>query len=65
LPGWLCVAEFDSQRGARQTDPDYDSRLCACWFAEDTTRSIDAMVEEVLPHLDWERNAEDHDIANF
>ncbi len=65
LPGWLCVAEMDSRRGARQTDPDYSSRLYVCWFADDTDRSIDAMVDSVLPHLDWERDAEDYDIMDF
>lgn len=65
LPQWLCVAEFGSRSGARQTDPDYSSRLYACWFVEDTARSIDAMVEAILPHLDWERVAEDYDIRDF
>lgn len=54
LPNWLCVAELESWRGARQTDSDYHSRLYGCWFADDTAQSIDAMVEAVLPHLDWE-----------
>jgi hypothetical protein len=65
LPGWLCVAQFGSQRGARQTDPDYNSRLYACWFADDMTRSIDVMVKAVLPYLDWERLAEDFDSMDF
>ena len=65
LPGWLCVAQFGSHRGARETDPDYSSRLYACWFADDTARSIDLMVKAVLPYLDWERLAEDYDIMNF
>jgi hypothetical protein len=62
LPKWLCVAELDSCSGARHTDPDYNSRLYVCWFADDTTRSIDAMVEAVLPQLNWEQAAEDYDI---
>jgi hypothetical protein len=65
LPGWLCVAELGSRKGARQTDPDYGSRLYVCWFAEDTARSIDAMVEAILPHLDWDWTAEDYDIMDF
>ena len=65
LPGWLCVAEMNSQRGAQQTDADYNSRLYVCWFAESTAKSIDAMLEAILPHLDWENVAEDYDIMNF
>jgi hypothetical protein len=65
LPEWLCVAELASRRGARHTGPDYSSRLYVCWFAEDTARGIDAMVEAVLPHLDWDRVAEDYDIMDF
>jgi hypothetical protein len=65
LPKWLCVAELGSPLGARQTDPDYSSWLYVCWFTEDTARSIDAMVEAVLPHLDWERSAEDYDSMAF
>ena len=65
LPEWLCVAEFGSRRGARQTDPDYSSRLCACWFVADTSQGIDAMVEAILPHLDWDRLAEDYGMMDF
>ena len=65
LPGWLCVAELGSHRGARQTDPSYNSLLYVCWFADDTTQSIDALVESVLPHLDWEQAAADYDIMDF
>jgi hypothetical protein len=65
LPGWFCVAELGSRQGARQTDPDYSSRLFVCWFAKSTARSINAMVKAVLSHLDWERVAEDYDIMDF
>ena len=65
LPGWMCVAELGSQQGARQADPDFSSWLYVCWFAEDTNRSIDAMIDAVLPHLDWERVAEDYDVMDF
>ncbi|MGH7411709.1 MAG: hypothetical protein ACREJ6_11715, partial [Candidatus Methylomirabilis sp.] len=63
LPPWLCVAELESLVGVRDTDQ--NSRLYACWFADDTARSIDVMVEAILPHLDWERVAEDYDIDNI
>jgi hypothetical protein len=62
---WFCVAELGSRRGARQTNPDYSSRLFVCWFATTTAKSIDAMVRAVLPHLDWEQVAEDYDITYF
>ncbi len=65
LPPWLCVAELESRHGVRHTDPDYNSRLYACWFAENTAQSVDAMVEAALPHLNWELNAEDDDIMDF
>ena len=65
LPQWLCVAELESRHGVQHTDPDYNSRLYACWFAAGTARSIDEMVEEALPHLDWEGVAEDYDIMDF
>ena len=62
LPRWQCVAELFSQRGVRQTDPDYGSRLRVCWFAKDTNRSLNSMLKEILPHLDWEQVAEDYDM---
>lgn len=65
LPGWLCVAELGSSHGVRQTDPDFGSRLYVCWFSESTALTIDAMVEEVLPRLDWGQVAEDYDIMDF
>ena len=65
LPNWLCIAQFDSRHGVRETNPDYNSRLYVCWFAADTSQSIDAMIEAILPHLDWEHAAEDYDITDF
>lgn len=65
LPRWMCVASLESRSDVRQHDPDYHSHLYVCWFTNDTDRSIDAMVDEILPYLDWERNAEDYDIMDF
>ena len=65
LPPWLCVAEFASQQGVSHDDPDYSSRLYACWFARDTTQSIDVMAASILPSLNWEEAAEDFDIVDF
>jgi len=39
--------------------------LYICWFTsyESTARSIDSMINEVLPFVDWEGFAEDFDIC--
>jgi hypothetical protein len=63
LPDWFCVARLRSLQGARTTDPDYASRLYVCWFTGDTSQRLDAMIEALLPHLDWERRAEDYDVC--
>jgi hypothetical protein len=65
LPGWLCVAELGCLRGARQSDPDYSSRLYVCWFTDSTSQSIDAMVEPTLCHLNWTQTAYDYNIMDF
>ena len=65
LPPWLCVAQLESGSGVRHTDPDYNSRLYVCWFMDDTTRSLDAILDSILPHLDWEGVAEDYNILDF
>jgi hypothetical protein len=65
LPAWLCVAELESRQGVHHTDPDYSSRLYACWFATDMDRSVNSMIEAILPHLNWEELAEDYDIMDF
>jgi hypothetical protein len=65
LPHWLCLAEFESSVGVHTTEPDFNSRLYICWFMEDTVRSLDEVIESILPHVDWERLAEDYDIMSF
>jgi hypothetical protein len=65
LPGWLCIAELESPRGVHNTEPDFNSRLYVCWFLEDTARSLDEVIESILPQIDWEGLAEDYDIMNF
>lgn len=65
LPRWLCVAQLESRRAVHHTDPDYNSRLYVCWFMDDTTRSLDAVIDSILPHVDWDQVAEDYDIMNF
>lgn len=61
LPQWLCVAEFGSRRGVNTDDPDFNSMLYACWFMDDTALSLDAVIESILPQLDWDQVAEDYD----
>ncbi len=65
LPQWMCMAEIESRRGVHNTDPDFNSRLYVCWFMADTGRSLDEVVESILPHVDWEGLAEDYDIMDF
>jgi len=62
LPRWMCVAELVSREAVQSTDPGYISGLYVCWFVENTSLSIDAMIESTLPHLNWEQTAEDYDM---
>ena len=65
LPDWFCVAELESPNSVHNTGPDFQSRLYVCWFMEDTARSLDEVIESIIPQLDWERLAEDYDIMNI
>jgi hypothetical protein len=65
LPDFRFIAEFESRRGVRQTDPDYSSRLFVCWFQGDLSRSLDELMSNVLERVDWEANAEDFDIMGY
>jgi hypothetical protein len=64
LPEWLCIAQFESYRAVRSADVDFCSRLYVCWFMDNTARPLDEIVEAVLPHVDWERLAEDYDLVD-
>lgn len=65
LPDWLCVAELESPYSVHNAGPDFFSRLFVCWFMDDTSRSLDDVIETIIPQIDWERLAEDYDIMNF
>jgi hypothetical protein len=65
LPEWMCVAALGSLRGVHHSDPDFRSFLYACWFMKDTSASLDAIIESILPYLDWEQIAEDYDVMDF
>ena len=66
LPPHRLVAELESRRGVRTSDPDWASRLFICWFVDDPgSVSIDALVQAVLPSVDWEAQAEDFDVMLF
>ena len=65
LPDWFCVAEFESPYGVHNTEPDVNSRLYVCWFMKDTARSLDEVIESILPHIDWAKLAEDYNIMSF
>jgi hypothetical protein len=62
LPTYQWIAQFDSHRGVRTSDPDYNSHLSVCWFSEEIPRDLPAAIEEVLFPIDWERLAGDYDI---
>jgi hypothetical protein len=59
------MAELECRRGVHNADPDFNSRLYVCWFMADTARSLDEIIDRILPHVDWEGLAEDYDITNF
>jgi hypothetical protein len=64
LPHRRLVVELESRRGVRTTDPDWASRLFICWFVDDPgSVSIDALVQSVLPSIDWEAQADDFDVT--
>jgi hypothetical protein len=66
LPQHRLVAELESRRGVRTSDPDWGSRLFICWFVDDpASESIDALVQSVLPTIDWEAQADDFDVTLF
>ena len=65
LPPWFCVAELESTNSVHNTGPDFFSRLYVCWFMGDTARSLDEVIESILPQIDWEGLAEDYNIMMF
>lgn len=65
LPQWICIGEFESNRGARNSDPDFNSQLNICWLMADTSRSLDEVIASILPYVDWEGNAKDYDLMDF
>jgi len=62
LPHWMCVAEFTSPDGVKESDSDFFSRLFICWFIDHTAMSVDDMIGMALKQVDWDRYAEDFDI---
>jgi len=64
LPDYRFIAEFESRRGVKHTDPDYSSRLFVCWFQDDLSRSMDQVISDVLKLVDWDASAEDFDIMD-
>jgi hypothetical protein len=62
LPDWFCVAELKSMSTARSDDPVVGSWLCVAWFLDDLTLSVDAMIADIRPQLDWTNQAADFDL---
>jgi hypothetical protein len=65
LPPYRLVVELESRRGTKTTDPDFNSRLFVCWFADSLSPGVDALIRSVLGSVDWEAHAEDYDIMDF
>jgi hypothetical protein len=65
LPDWIWIAEFESQKGVKTADPDFNSRLYVCWFTDDVKRDITVEIGSILSKVDWESNADDYDITMF
>ena len=62
LPAYRLIAHFESARGARTHDPDWGSRLFACWFVDELDdASIGDLARSTLPALDWDAQAADFD----
>jgi hypothetical protein len=63
LPNFRLIAELESPRGVRNTDPDFGSQLFVVWFTDKIDTSIDELISPVLSTLDWDRHAEDFDFT--
>ena len=58
FPDWKCEADLGCRTGAH-AGRDYRSSLSVTWFVANPSRTIDTLVKGVLPHLNWEQDAED------
>ncbi|HEV3079732.1 MAG TPA: hypothetical protein VGY66_08130 [Gemmataceae bacterium] len=65
LPRYHLGARLFSTTGVKISHPNYKSRLFVSWFVDSLASTIDALVESVLPKVDWEANAADYDITDF
>jgi len=67
LPNYLWIAEFSSNRGVQNTDPDYYSRLSVCWFSNETAlnRNLIDVISAMISGVDWDQHAKDYDRMDF
>ncbi len=65
LPNWFCVAELESSSGVHTNNSDFNSRLYVCWFMDNTDKSLDEIIESIIPQIDWDGLAENYDIMDF
>lgn len=61
LPDYFCVANFVSYSPAHSDDDMSGSHLYVCWFINDTSKSLDEIIESILPLIDWNLS-EDFDL---
>ena len=59
FPDWKCEAHLESRTGTRSALGGCRSTLSVTWFVVNPSRTIDTLVKGVLPHLNWEQDAED------
>lgn len=64
--GWAALPPYQwtallQGPAIHSTDPDYESRLCICWFSPTIPKDFNQMVAEVISSVEWEDVAEDFD----
>ena len=62
LPDWRVIAKLKSFKGV--SEGDY-SCLMACWFIDDTSESMDKIVEIETKNIMWAKDAKDNDWSNW
>ena len=67
LPPYLWIAKFSSRQGVKNIDPDFNSELAVCWFADGTAfdKSVNDIIVAQLARFDWDLHATDYDITDF
>lgn len=61
LPHFVFFAALLSTKACRTREPDYQSQLVLCWFADRLDRTILWMIANTITDELWESEAEDFD----